>query len=277
MQPDFLPEQEGEKLDVENKCLRMKLMLESGAEFFSNDNGLPPDVENIFLQHIVEFENQFRNQRQTTIRERIGSTGRFKPADELSDDEVGKAWDELRELLNQSNISLSVCSPNVKPRELYSFALGEFMDIEVADVRMPGMLTCFIYDEFYPDPEYECQRTAEEIIRSVFLKSDFKSGYGLPMENIELNGELLSTRDEFYLRASKFRDLFEDLVLGDALCCKTQVNGDTGIVTGSYTLDAYLQTEEFRMAGTWEIELAYDQEMKMWDAKRITIRGIDFI
>ena len=50
-----------EQLKAENDFLKMKLMLEKGAEFHTSGDSmeLPPEAENMFLKNIMEFERQF--------------------------------------------------------------------------------------------------------------------------------------------------------------------------------------------------------------------------
>jgi hypothetical protein len=71
--------------------------------------------------------------------------------------------------------------------------------------------------------------------------------------------------------------LFDDLEAGDILCNQCTITETVGIVSGSYTLDAHLQSEQFRMAGTWEVQLEQNTDFGHWQAKRVIIRGIDFI
>ena len=58
-----LPEEEKfsddpeENLRMQNDFLKMKMMAESGA-IFGGVEGLPPEIENQFLNNILEFEKQ---------------------------------------------------------------------------------------------------------------------------------------------------------------------------------------------------------------------------
>jgi len=280
MQPEFIPGSEEERLEVENKCLRMKLMLENGAEFSAHAprSEFPLEVENAFLNHIIEFENQFRKHKLISVRERIGNPPAFKSESEMNDEEVKEAWDKVDELLARNDINLSACSPNISPRDLYSFATGEFLDIEMDDIRMPGMMNCFIYDEFYPDPLYECETTARDgVMRSIFNKDPMANTYDFSENGILLNDEQLANREELFSRLNRFKDLFEDIEIAELLCNKSEVMERKGIVTGTYIMQTNLQSEQFRIAGSWEIQLENNAEFNYWIATAITIRGIDFI
>ena len=63
MSEEFKHLNEEERLKAENDFLRMKLMLENGAEFgnIESDKDLPPNIENEFLNYIIEFEKHAEN------------------------------------------------------------------------------------------------------------------------------------------------------------------------------------------------------------------------
>ncbi len=133
-------EEDDEKLKNENEFLKMKLMLEQGAQFGSMqiDGKLPSEVENQFLKNIIEFEKQFEEHKIIKILDKIERPDHFKPVDEIPDDEIEGAWDELDEYLQKYGIQLSVCSPNISKRELYRFTTEELFDHEMDDMNLPG-------------------------------------------------------------------------------------------------------------------------------------------
>ncbi|MEI9806727.1 MAG: hypothetical protein WDO16_01940 [Bacteroidota bacterium] len=132
--------------------LKMKLMLERGASFGGNENNeLPPEIENQFLNNVMAFEDHFQDYKMIKVFDKIGRPHHFKPASEIPDDEIKKAWSELQAHLNEHSIDLDVCSPNIPVRELYRFAVEELFEQEMDDMDMPGWTTHFIYDEFHPD------------------------------------------------------------------------------------------------------------------------------
>jgi len=81
---------EEEKLKAENDFLKMKMMLERGAEFEKTEKGneLSADIENQFLRNIMEFEKQFDQHKITTVYDKIGRPIQFKPVNEIPDTEI---------------------------------------------------------------------------------------------------------------------------------------------------------------------------------------------
>ena len=62
-----------ERLKAENEFLKMRLMLENGAEFEKMEDGahLSPQVENEFLNYIQAFEKQSQNPKYIKVFDKI--------------------------------------------------------------------------------------------------------------------------------------------------------------------------------------------------------------
>ncbi len=166
-------ENEEENLKNENEFLKMKLTLEQGAEFgtMKSDSELPASVENEFLNYVMAFEKQAAERKTIKVFDRIERPEHFKAVNEITDDEIDNAWDELDAWLNKYHLDLAVCSPNISNRELYRFTTEELFDYEMDDIFIPGGMTCFTYDEFYPDHIYDNTRYAtDDCIKQIFEK-----------------------------------------------------------------------------------------------------------
>lgn len=146
---------QNEMLKDENEFLKMKIIAEHGVHFSSGKEqmNVPPDLENDFLKHIIEFEKQFELNKKIKVFEKIGKPQHFKLVNEIFDAEIEKAWQTLSAHMSDYGIQLSACSPKVTSRELYRFATEELFELEIDDIDIPGMMNGFIYDEFYPDVE----------------------------------------------------------------------------------------------------------------------------
>src|SRR6185436_5678845 len=146
--------------------------LERGAVFGPAEK-LPADVENEFLNHIVEFEKQAENPIQTTVFKKIGCPQHFPKVETIPEAEIDLQWQKLEEYLGEHGINMGCCSLNVSNRELYRFTTEELFNLEVSDINIPGMICGFIYDEFYPDHKYENTSTAiQDVIEEIFGKEE---------------------------------------------------------------------------------------------------------
>lgn len=128
-----------EKLKAENDFLKKKLMLERDISFESEmDNKIPAELENSFLKNVIAFENQYEQQKRIRLFDKIGRPQIFRPVNEIADDGIGKALDDLLSYLSEHHIQLDVCSPNITTRELYRFATEELFEYEMDDMDLPA-------------------------------------------------------------------------------------------------------------------------------------------
>src|SRR5204862_7356956 len=110
--------------------------------------------------------------------------------------------------LNEHGVELSACSPKVTARKLYRFALEELFQCEIDDVNIPGMMRGFIYDEFYPDHEYDNTKAAkDDCVEPIFSKEPFERTYQFS-DQLRLNNHFPMTRQEFKYLINRFHDAY---------------------------------------------------------------------
>src|SRR5687767_5784195 len=110
MANDFSHLNRDEQLRAENEFLKMKLMLEKGAQFgiTGEMERLPAEIENKFLKHIMEFEEQAAQPVTATVFETLNKPSHFKPVQEIPEDQIDQAWKELSAYLKQHSVRLDV-------------------------------------------------------------------------------------------------------------------------------------------------------------------------
>ena len=81
-----------------NEAKKNELRENYGAEFHEVSPDRPPDVEGDFLAYIEEFERQFSQRRQTTVREFLGGPV-FRPLAEISDHELSRELQLVLDLM----------------------------------------------------------------------------------------------------------------------------------------------------------------------------------
>ncbi len=266
-----------EKLKAENDFLKMKLMLENGAEFsFTNmDSGIPPEIENAFLRNIEAFERESANLKYTTVFERIQQPGFFRPAAEIPETEMDYAWDELSGYLDQFAIRLDVCSPNISNRELYRFTTEELFKQEIEDMNIPGMQTVFIYDEFHPDPVYDNSRMVqEELLHDIFSKRELFFEIHYARNGFVFNDQRYEDWPEYFQKIDRFKSLFDDIQLTGSKIETCIVNENECQVKGRYGAVAVQEKTEVIYEGDVEVQLVLN-EFGYWDFLNIRIGGFD--
>lgn len=267
-----------ENLKNENEFLKMKLMLEQGGEFgtMQTDNELPTGVENDFLNYIMEWEKQAAERKVIKVYDRIERPTYFKPANEIPESEIDTAWEELDAYLNKYNIDLAVCSPNINNRELYRFTTEELFDYEMNDIFIPGGMTCFTYDEFYPDHIYDNTRYAtDDCMKQIFEKDPLTFMMWFQKDNIRLNNNFPLNEDEYKNIINRFKSLYDDIKLNDLTNNDCIIDNTNCQVKGGFDVMLVLPSEEIKVEGNWLVEFRLD-DFGYWEIYHVQIKGINF-
>jgi len=277
MNEDFKQLSDEENLNAENEILKMKLMLEQGATFgaITTDAKLSANVENDFLNYIMAYEKQAAERKMIKVFDRIERPTHFRPVAEIQDNEIGAAWDELDNYLNKYNIDLAVCSPNISNRELYRFATEELFDYEMNDIFIPGGMTCFTYDEFYPDHIYDNKRTAlEDCIQCILKKQSFNWMPMLKNGNLRINNHYPLSEKEYINIINRFKEAFEDIKPNDLTTIDCVIDDIKCQVKGNYDVTLVLPSEEVNVKGNWLVEFEFD-DYGFWEICHVQIEGIN--
>ncbi len=279
MNKNFESSKEEENLKNENEFLKMKLMLEQGAQFgtMQTDSQLPAGIENQFLRNVMEFEKQFEEQKMIKVFDKIERPNHFKPVNEIPENEIENAWNNLDEYLRKYSIELSVCSPNISDRELYRFTTEELFNHEMNDMNVPGMMSCFTYDEFYPDYKYDNTRHAvEDCIEVILKKKHFDWMPLLKKENLRINDHYPVSEKEYINLINRFKDAYEDIQLqemNDPVCT---IEGNSCYVKGNYDVTLTFSSEEIFINGEWMVEYEFDEDFGFWEIANVQVEGINF-
>ncbi len=276
MPEDFSHLNDEDRLKAENDFLKMKLMLEHGAQFDEMENNeLPAEIENEFLNNIIAFEKQFEQKKIVKVYDKIGKPRHFKPVNEIADDEIGNAWAELKDHLNKFSINLGVCSPNISVRELYRFTTEELFEHEMDDMDLPGWTTNFTYDEFHPDLVYDNSRMVEaDLFGDIFCKEDLFYEINYDKKEIIFNSKLYENRESFIKMINRFKSLFDKIRLINCTVAKCEVKEKNCVVEGSYRASAKTGTDKLNYEGGFTVELILS-DMDYWYFKKIQIDGFN--
>lgn len=265
-------------LKNENEFLKMKLMLEHGAEFetLQTNNDLLVETENEFLNYIMAYEKQAAERKTIKVFDRIERPNHFTPVNEIPDDKIDAAWDELDSYLNKYNIDLAVCSPSIDNRELYRFTTEELFEYEMNDIFIPGGMTCFTYDEFYPDHIYENTNTAvNDCIKCILKKQSFTWMPMLRKRNLQINNRHSLSEKEYLNIINLFKESYEDIKVKDITSTACTINNKKCLVTGSYDIILASVLEEINLKGKWLVEFEFD-DFGFWEIYHVYIEGINF-
>lgn len=209
------------------------------------------------------------------VFDKIGNPNHFKPVDEIPDNEIENAWNELDEYLKKYGIELSVCSPNISNKELYRFTTEELFDYEMNNINIPGSVTHFTYDEFYPDHKYDNTRHAVEDCIGVILKKQLFDWMPLlKNENLRINDHYPVSEKEYINLINRFKESYEDIQLQDMNDPGCTIDGNCCFVKGNYNVTLKLSSEEIFVKGNWMVEYEFDEEFGFWKISNVQIENI---
>lgn len=120
------PEEKDNRLRKEIEEKKSLISEKHGGNFdeFSNDQTLPPEIENDFLDSILKFENAFKDSKQVQVFDYLGQPS-YRSIDTLSENEVTKELERMKMLMLSKNVNLeSIC--HVDDKEMYRFITEEF-------------------------------------------------------------------------------------------------------------------------------------------------------
>ncbi len=241
---------DNEELKDENLFLKMKLMAEHGAHFSEPEGGskVSPEIENQILRNIEEFEKQFHSAKRITISQRLNNPV-FEKEAAIPDDRISEALDYAMNLLNDNGISLDVIC-EVSDREQYRFITEELIHKEVDDINIPGMMSCFIYEEFYPNQEHNIKGDCRNFFY-FFLTKEYSFYAHHLAENLKGDSHLKHFSDSF--------DSFEQL---DFNILSVSIEGEKAEVCYTAGFIGIVETtkQKQRFCGAGEMELRFDGE-----------------
>jgi hypothetical protein len=264
-----------EELKAENDFLKLKLMLENGAEFHTMSGmGLPPEIENRFLKNIASFEEQWARQKTITVFEKIEKPSHFPPVSSIPDERIDGLWRSLWDYLQEYGIHVDHCSPRVSTRELYRFTTEELFQQEIEDIDVPGMIRGFIYDEFHPDPAFDlCILVENMLFWNIFQKGETHINRLFPGGNFIFNEMPPLDTGLFAKMIDDFKDHFVELNLKHFNVDLSEVEGNRARLKGAYVAEALTSSDLKYFEGGFRVDL--EKEEEVWQIRQIKIEGFD--
>lgn len=173
---NFSNYQYNKKIDVE--LAKKELEKKYGASF-SQIGKISPEVESEWLNHIEQFEQQFNKTQKISVWEYLDKPA-FRKTDEIESEKMHLELQRLMNCMNEHNIVLdTLCE--VDEKELYNFITEELFFHEIDNIQIKGMRTCFTYEEFHPNAEYDIRQSYDYFFRMTIAKMENIGGEGYDM------------------------------------------------------------------------------------------------
>ncbi len=133
----------------QNEVRKLKLQAETGAKFFTDPDKLSARQEADFLDYIKAFNKAAEEKEFRKVGEILGNPV-FPDPQSIEEENLAIHLEKAYQLLNENNISLDVLY-NVPDEEIYRFIVEDLMEYEMSVIDVPGVVSCFTYEEFYPE------------------------------------------------------------------------------------------------------------------------------
>jgi hypothetical protein len=251
-------------LGTENELMKLKMMAEFGGNFMGSED-IPPEVENEFLKQIISFHKQHENSALTSVYKYIGEP-EYNHVKDMGDPEVDRELKRLMKLMEKNGVSLSVLAETPK-REIYRFVTEELFKHQIEDVKVKGWVNQFVYEEFYPNQDYDVRNAVLYCLQSIFNKGHmfFEDHYSEEMKNA-LN--LTIDAEEFKEQIESFWNRFNNIKLDQYDLVKLEIDKENRVARVICNLSYKTQTEKrkkFKLEHTTaEIALELSKYMDSW-------------
>ena len=166
----------GEDLKARSNLLKLKLQLEHGMQV-EDTSALSPEVENQWLESVYAFEQQYKDAKRVSVYDYIGRPP-YSPCATLSAAGISKELKRLHSLMAANAVQLD-CLCEYDDAVIYRFITEEFFQHEMDDMRLPGMVYHFTYEEFHPNHDYDLRREANNFVEGVFARQWHEDYHGI--------------------------------------------------------------------------------------------------
>jgi hypothetical protein len=259
-------EEELPKLNIqeENEFKKIKLSIEHGATFFNKDNSnLPPEIESQFLDYITNFENAYQNTKEITVFEKLEKP-EYKRESTLSDNEITIELEKIQLLMQNHGIRLDVLADyDEQDRLTYTFITEELFEHKINDINIPGMQSCFIYEEFHPNHEYDLKRDTEDFLR-IFL--DKKNNFYKKNHNTEATN---------HIALNNFRSLFKKFKMKFFEISAITFNEQDAIVKFNIDFWAKIKGTDSKIFYSGDGNITFKQENGYWYIREVNLPILD--
>jgi hypothetical protein len=260
-------------LNLENELLKIKLQAEMGAQFESFEN-VPPELENLFLQNIQQFEEAWKNAKTEKVYDLVGRPT-FTSVDDLSEEEVSFELERLLDIMRDHSIELDVLG-TYPATVIYRFVTEELFEHETTGMEIPGMTAHYIYEEFHPNHQLDIEEVAKRFLNNWFdmhfgENTDLASSI-LVSSDVEIPRELALKKMQNFFDCFQRFDEFNYQILEIAFQWNDETSTGLGHAEGTVSYTAELESgEETRIEGPFKLYMA--NEFGAWNVFNFVFPG----
>jgi hypothetical protein len=267
-----------EALREENEILKLKLIAEHGSkfEYGSEESKLSAEIENVFLQQVLDFERKEAVAKEMSVFEVLGSPQHFPKVEMIGEERIKEMLWKLLNFMESKRINIAVLRPNVSDHEMYRFITQELFTHRMLHIDIEGMTTNFIYDEFHPDYAFDNSNIAvNDCLRQIFNTNDLE--WTFHYDNVlQLNQTKNIKVEVFRNKINIFKKRFEHIEVKQLQVLETELTEDFCFVSGTYEICFISGGKYWIKTGSWEIHFRFWKELDIWMIFKIQVEGISF-
>lgn len=266
-------EEQFDDLRLENEIKKIKLALEHGGHFISPiDEDLPPELEREWLDYVQQFEEELAKRKKILVFNLIGRPT-YRLVNNIPDAEITEELNKIRDILHHNAITVdTICK--VDDRELYRFITDELFREETNDLHIEGMTTCFIYEEYHPNHDYDIRSRCNEFVNHILDKKKEWAPDYLGLAKVVKTSKGMLTNNEVVEKIIHFRDAFSRLIILDFKITSVVINENTAEAECEIRYTATMEDadEEMTFSGDTQFGLTYTS--KLWVISRLSLPGL---
>ncbi len=252
----------GHDLEIE----KLKLRAERGAYF---DPNLPEEVEDDFISSIKAFEEAAERKETKKVSDVLGNPS-FQPVDELIDEELPSAIENLLDVYEEHQMSIDTIY-KVENRDFYRFLTEDLPVYEMNVINIPGSFTCFTYEDWYRNDVEDIKQTSREFLDMLFDRSfqfmHFHLAKTCVLDGEEMDDKVFCTRLESHL-ANLSSLQMDKLDLGEPAMNETSANIDALV---SYNLTSGEGMDDSQRE---KVILTFEESFGYWSIRQVEIAGL---
>lgn len=154
-----------DELRASNELLKLRLEREHGMRYYES-GGLSPELENKWLRYICDHEELYKHCGRTSVYDYIGRPT-FTAIENLDKRQVTAELERLMSVMRSHGIQLD-CMCEYEDPVIYQFVTTELFGVEMDNIRMPGLVNHFTYEDFHMNNQYEIERIGIDLIKSIY-------------------------------------------------------------------------------------------------------------
>jgi len=266
--------QNDDELRASNELLKLRLEREHGMRYYES-SGLSPELENKWLRYICDHEELYNQCGRIPVYDFIGRPP-FTAIENLESKNISAELERLLSVMRSHGIQLD-CMCEYDDKVIYQFVTTELFGVEMDNIRMPGLVNHFTYEDFHMNNQYEIERIGVDLIKSIYnheWRAEYDSVWvgaaikcnGIPHDFHAFSSLIIGFQQRHSLL--EIRELHVNEISVDELNGRGQMNATLVYLSQEH----YGARDQFR--GDCVINFSKDSQSGYWNVIDINLPGI---